>query len=191
MLAWSRTVFCWGRELHGRHQSEALMGHQWGPMGAGAGTGPWMSQQQCWDQQMWFMALRHHQAWGWRLGVLPSCRVEGCWTPLMPSAFKEQGMNHQRGILQIYQDGNILVSWVLVCLSEYFVINALYLLPLFPVVLIRNILVYMWEWKASTSGDFEGGIPKNTYQVRFLGKRTSVLGAGFPWPTSLHLERSW
>lgn len=82
-------------------------------------------------------------------------------------------------------------SWVLVYLSEYFVINALYLLPLFPVVLIRNILVCRWEWKASSSGDFEGGILKNTQQAILLGKRTPVLGASFPWPAPLHLERSW
>lgn len=49
----------------------------------------------------------------------------------------------------------------------------------------------MGEWKVRASGDFEWGIPKNTYQVSLPGKRTPVLGASFPWATSLHLERSW
>lgn len=45
--------------------------------------------------------------------------------------------------------------------------------------------------EGSISGDFEGVIPKNTQQAILLRKRTSVLGASFLWPTSLHLERSW
>lgn len=42
-------------------------------------------------QQMWFLALRHHCAWGWRLGVLASCQTEDCWTPsICPQCLKSR-----------------------------------------------------------------------------------------------------
>lgn len=121
-----------------------------------------------------------------------SCQIKGCWTPsIMSSVFKEEGKRHRKGMLKAYQDENMLSSRALVYLWEYFVIEALYLLPLFPVVLIRNVLVHTWELKASTSGDFEGGLPKSTEQVCLLAGRIPVLGASFRWLTSSYFERSW
>ena len=73
----------------------------------------------------------------------------------------------------------MLGSRVLVYLWEYFVITALYLLSFFPVVLIRNVLVHTCELKASTAGEFEGGIPKSIEQVCLLVGGIPVLGASF------------